>query len=159
MRLTTLVGILILAGAGMCVGGDKKCSVPQPVSDKKFIPGQVWEYKTRIGEETSFLTILKVESLPKGTIVHIHIRIDKVRLKNCSGGPEPETIEHMPFARDAVDKSVTKLLRVESNIPDFQPGYSDWRNACGGVYTISVADAVQTDEVALNQNLGCQNHR
>ena len=84
--------------------------------------------------------------------------MDLVRLKNCSGGPEPETIEHMPFAREAVERSVTKLLKEGSKVPDFQAGYNDWRNACGGVYTISVAEAVAVDEATFNQNLSCTTH-
>lgn len=157
VRLTKLTWVLILAGTCLCFRGDKKCPVPQPAVDKKFIPGQVWEYKTRIGEEKSFLTILKVETFPKNVVI-VHIRVDKVRLKNCSGGTEPETIEHMPFARDAVDKSVTRLLRVEANVPDFQAGYSEWSKACAGFYTISVADAIHADEAALNQGPDCQSH-
>jgi hypothetical protein len=155
---TSVISGAVIAGFVLsvlvCQAGDRTCAPPQPAKDAKFHPGQVWQYKTRSGEERSLVTILKVESLPKGLI--IHIRVDGVRLKNCSGGPEPETIEHMPFAREAIERSVTKLVREDPKIPDFQAGYDDWRNACGGVYTISIADAVKIDEITFNQNLGCQ---
>lgn len=49
--------------------------------------GQTWHYNARHGEEKSTLSVLKVESLPKGII--IHIRVDGIRLRNCTGGPEP----------------------------------------------------------------------
>jgi hypothetical protein len=132
--------------------GQKTCPAPEPAQDKKFHPGQVWQYKTRAGEEKSFVTILKVESLPRGIVVHI--RVDKVHLKNCSGGPAPDTFEHMPFTRDAIETSVTKLVKEDAKIPDFQPGYDDWIKACGGGDTISIADAVKAGEMTLNQN--CQ---
>ena len=88
----------------------------------------------------------------RGTI--IHIRVEKIRLRNCTGGPEPDKFEHMPFARDAVERSVTKLVK-ERSVPDFQAGYDAWKNACGGVYTISVADAVQVGEDGFRTSLGC----
>ena len=139
----------------LVVAQDKSRNCPEPTesSDSKFRPGQVWQYKTRPHEEGSTLTILKVESLPKqGTI--IHIRIEKIRLRNCTGGPEPDKFEHMPFTRDAIERSVTKVVK-ERSVPDFQAGYDAWRNACGGVYTISVAEAIQVSEDNFRKNLGC----
>ena len=92
--------------------------------------------------------------MPKvGTIVHV--RVDHVRLKNCTGGPEPETVEHMPFTRDAMERSVTKLEKERVDIPDLG-GYEQWRADCGGVYTITVAEAVKADEYTFNHGLGCQ---
>jgi hypothetical protein len=153
MKQAVPILVLLLSLVLMCHAVDKTCAAPKPAQDAKFHPGQVWQYKTRPGEEKSFATILRVESLPKGII--IHLRIDRVHIKNCAGGSELETIEHMPFAREALENSVTKLLKEDSKIPDFQAGYDDWRNACGGVYTISIADAVKADEITFNQNLGC----
>jgi hypothetical protein len=60
----------------------------------------------------------------------------------------------MPFAREAIERSVTKLERREL-FPDFQDGYNEWRNACGGVYTITVAEAVKVSEETFRKNLGC----
>jgi hypothetical protein len=131
----------------------RQCPTPEVAKDSKFVPGQIWAYKTRKKEESSTLTILKVEEIPKlGTI--IHIRVDKIRLRNCTGGPEPDKFEHMPFTRDAVERSVTKMIR-EGDIPDFREGYDEWRKACGGIYTITVAEAVRASEEILRQNLGC----
>lgn len=130
----------------------RPCPEPTESGDSKFRPGQMWQYKTRPNEEASTLTILKIETLPKqGTI--IHIRIDRIRVKTCKGGPEPDEL-HLPFTRHAVERSITKLVK-EGSIPDFQAGYDAWKNACGGVYTISVADAVQSIEDNFRNNLGC----
>jgi len=136
------------------IAQDKTRTCPEPTesSDLKFRPGQVWQYKTRPNDDASTLTILKIETLPKqGTI--IHIRIDRIRIRNCKGGPEPDTL-HIPFTRHAVERSVTKLVK-EGIVPEFQAGYDAWKNACGGVYTTSVADAVQGIEDGFRNSLGC----
>ena len=130
------------------------CPAPEEAKDSKFVAGQVWEYKTRQGEESSTLTILKIESLPKiGTI--IHIRVDKVRLRNCTGGPEPNKFEHMPFTREALERSITKVVK-QGSVPDFHEGYEEWRKACGGVYTITLAEAVTVGEETFRKSLGCE---
>lgn len=145
--------IPLLLGLAVAAAKDKSCPAPEPAKDDKFQPGQVWQYKTRSGEEKSFLTILRVESLPVGTI--IHIRVDKVRLRNCTGGPEPDKFEHMPFAVDAMRRSITKLLKKNSEVPDFRDGYDEWRRSCGGVYTITVAEAIEVAEATFSSGLGC----
>jgi len=153
--LASIVLLLTILGSSRPLQ-DKSRPCPQPteVTDAKFRPGQVWQYKTRSHERSSTLTILKVESLPNvGTI--IHIRVDKVRLRNCTSGPEPDNFQHMPFARDAIERSVTKVVSTGS-VPDFQEGYDEWRSACGGVYTITVAEAIQAAEDTFRKNLGCQ---
>ena len=84
--------------------------------------------------------------------------MDKVRLRNCTGGPEPDNFQHMPFARDSIERSVTKLVN-EGSVPDFQAGYDEWRSACGGVYTITVGEAIQVAEDTFRKNLGCEPER
>jgi hypothetical protein len=151
------IACLLLAFSGQLLLGQNKsrpCIAPTEIKDSKFRPGQVWQYKTRPDEKNSTVTILKVESVPKlGTI--LHVRVENIRLKNCTGGTESEKFEHMPFAREAIERSVTKLVR-ESDVPDFQSGYDEWRKACGGVYTISVARAVELAEFTFRKGLGCE---
>jgi hypothetical protein len=120
MKSAFSIAILFLTFNLVCLAGDKTCPTPEPGQDSKFRPGQVWKYKTRPSEGESLVTILKIESLPKGIIVHV--RVDRVHIKNCSGGPELETVEHMPFMREALDRSLTKLLKESSTTPDFQAG-------------------------------------
>lgn len=161
MKMTRIVkipfAILILALLNQSITAQDKphqCPKPEVVKDSKFVPGQIWEYKTRQNEESSIITILKVESLPKlGTI--IHVRVDKIRLRNCTGGPEPNKLEHMPFAREAIEHSVTRKVK-EGSVPDFKEGYEEWRKACGGVYTITVADALNVSEATFRKGLGCE---
>jgi hypothetical protein len=127
------------------------------VSDEKYKPGQVWSYKTRTNESESTLTILRVEKID-GKKSIVHIRVDRIVLKNCSGGPEPEQLPHMPFSREAIDASVLKVLRT-GQVPDFHEGYSEWRSAWdsgkAGFYTITVAQALDVSHATFNQGLGC----
>jgi hypothetical protein len=132
----------------------KKCAEPQVVTDAKYSPGQVWNYRTREGEELSTITVLRVESLPKIGVI-VHVRVEGIRLKNCSGGPSPTTIGHAPFTRDALDRSVTKLVEQGHTLPDFEEGYNNWREACGGVYTIPVAEMLKADEATFNSRMNC----
>ncbi len=127
------------------------------VRDKKYQPGQVWGYKTRPGEELSTLTVLRVEEEQLGKrIVHIHV--DGVHLRNCTGGPEPNTVEHMPFAKESLDASITQELR-KGSVPSFKNGYSEWRKGWdegkAGFYTITVAQAVDVMQATFDRGLGC----
>jgi len=133
-----------------------KCAEPQIVTDSKYSPGQVWAYKTRGTENPSTITILRVESLPKVGVI-IHIRIDGIKLKNCSGGTSPNVIQDAPFTEDAIDRSVVRLVKQDSQLPDFQAGYADWRAHCGGVYTITVAEMLKADEMTFNAGMNCSN--
>jgi hypothetical protein len=128
------------------------------VTDPKYKPGQVWSYKTRPGEKNSTLTVLRVEAVGAKRIVHI--RVDKIRLKNCLGGPEPDNIEHMPFSREALDQSVIASVRTVP-LPNFESGYHEWRTAWNagkaGFYTITVAEAVEVSQKTFSKGLGCPN--
>src|SRR5262249_11992389 len=75
-------------------------------TDEKFKVGDEWEYRTRKSEETSTLLILKIESSPELGVI-VHVGVNKIRLANCHGGREPDSVPHMPFARRALDDSVT----------------------------------------------------
>ena len=127
------------------------------VTDPKYKPGQVWSYQTRPGEDASTLTVLRVEEAPEKKRI-VHIRVDRIQLKNCAGGPGPDTAGHMPFAREALDASVIKVLRT-GDVPDYKNGYKEWRQAWdagkGGFYAITVAAAVNVMQETFTQGLGC----
>jgi hypothetical protein len=155
MQSLTLLGTAL---ALLVWQGDKGSnSTLKEVDDVTYKPGQVWSYKTRPGEEKSTLSILRAEAGPEDRRI-VHIRVDNIRLKNCTGGNEPNAIEHMPFAREALDESVVKNIR-SGPVPDFKNGYSEWRKAWdagkAGVYTITVAQAVEGDQKTFDHGLGC----
>ncbi|HUI83915.1 MAG TPA: hypothetical protein VL240_06815 [Candidatus Binatia bacterium] len=144
--------VLLLIRPGNTPAQDaSSCPEPQPAEDRKFHPGQVWAYKTREDEAGSKITILKIDSLPRIGEV-IHIRIDGLRLKNCASGPVvSNVVQHAPFTRDAIERSVTRLLKNDAPVPDFEEGYSQWLRHCAGVYSITVAESVDIDERTLQQ--------
>ena len=143
--------VLVFTSLAIAKGGLKT------VNDEKYKPGQVWSYKTRGDEEKSTITILRIEELADKKRI-IHIRVDHIHLKNCRGGPEPESFEHMPFAREALDSSTVKLLNT-GPVPDFKNGYDEWRSAWdannAGIYTITVAQALDVSQATFDQSLGC----
>ena len=116
--------------------------------DAKFSPGQLWAYNTRPGKPASTLTILKVDRIDKLGII-VHIRVDGIQAHNPRGELVP-SVQHMPFTRDAILLSVVKLLRTNATSQTME-GYEYWRTHCGGVYIISVADAVDLMEKTLDR--------
>jgi hypothetical protein len=149
-----LFGGLVLIQLG-AAADKRKCAEPQTLADSKYSPGQVWSYKARPGESSSTVTILRIETLPKVGVI-IHVRIDGVHFKNCTGGPAPTTVQHAPFTKAAIDLSITRQLRTTSEIPEFETAYKDWLEHCGGVYTITLAEMVDVDDNTFNAGLGCK---
>lgn len=127
-------------------------------TDEKFKVGDAWEYVTREGEEKSTLTILKVESSPELGVI-VHIAVDKVKLANCHGGPSPDSVPHMPFARRALDGSVTKKVGSKRPLPNYRDGYEEWKEAYSrkkaGIYVIPVSKAVAVAEKTYQSGIGC----
>jgi hypothetical protein len=158
--LRSVLFLMTCSTASLCQVGvlPKKDVALKQITDRKFQTGDVWEYITRPGEESSRLTILRIEKSPELGVI-IHVAVDKIKLANCKGGPEPDSIPHMPFARNALDASVKKRLATNQPLPSFEDGYSDWRAAyvrkSAGIYIVSVADAVSIAEKSYQQGIGC----
>jgi len=155
LAITVVFCVQLLAQVGALPRHDTKI---ENATDEKFHAGDVWEYKTRPGEESSTLTILKIDkSHELGPIVHV--AVDNVRLRNCLGGNDPQFISHMPFAREALDASVTKLVDSKRALPNPSEGYAEWLAAYkkkhAGIYIVSVAQAVSVAEQTFQQGLGC----
>lgn len=118
-------------------------------------PGQVWTYRTRLGEEASRVTILLVEPHEKlGQIVHI--RIDGLAVKSPhSPSGLAEVIGHMPYDAATLATSLIEVVGTRDPLPDFADGYRQWREAFdagkGGVWTLPLADCVAVMEQAMNR--------
>lgn len=122
--------------------------------DEKFKAGQIWQYETRKGEEESRVIILKVDKTDNEVIVHISVLKAKIKNPQKDGGVSNE-IGHLPFLRESIDKSLTKLESSNNKLPDFIDGYNQWKEAFdsgkGGIFTISVKKAVEYVEQTMNQ--------
>jgi hypothetical protein len=120
-----------------------------------FAPGQIWTYHTRPGEEASRLIICRIDPDPNlGQIIHIHVNGLRLKNKRAPGG-STDQIGHMPYAADALCKSLTGLESTGSALPPFEDGYQQWRDAFdhgkAGVWTAPPAEAIAAMESILNQ--------
>ena len=110
--------------------------------------GQKWHYRTRPGEEGSYLTVLKVEHSETLGVV-VHVRIEGLRIENPFH-PEgvSDTIGHMPMAESALDESVTVLESDSLPLADEDDGYQGWRSAFdageAGIWSVTVAEVVDS---------------
>ena len=153
MRISVALFLILLASSAC---KKEAASMLKDSTNSKYKVGQVWSYKTRPQEPDSSFTVVKVESLPKlGNI--IHVSISGLRVKNSR---EPkgyvDFIAHMPFAEEAIDKSVVKLLKENVVVGDYyKEGYEDWKHEFNageaGIFTVSVADGADVMEKILNQ--------
>src|SRR5258706_15596565 len=138
--LTLLLLCLLPLGAGC------KKSDLSDTTDSKFKVGQRWAYWARNGEESSTITIVKIERHPTQGVI-VHIGLDGLKLKDGKG-----VVPHMAFAREAFDKSATKVLEEDAALPNYQQGYQAWKKAFdageGSVFTVPVAEALTQVEQA-----------
>jgi hypothetical protein len=112
-----------------------------------YRPGQVWGYQTRSRDEQSYLIVVKVDDALELTNI-VHICIEGVRVKDpLSGQWTVKTIGHLPIAEEALSASVTEMLGVTTQLPDFHEGYETWRtnfeNSQAGYFTAPVATCVE----------------
>jgi|GEM_PF-1657354 len=143
----------LLSFLASCKMQDKK---PQDfLTTGKFKVGQVWKYDNRKDEDSSTVTILKIEKYEKGDTI-IHIRVDGVRIYSPNSPDHYTTsVDHMPFSIAAIGKSVTVLAGQNDHLPDFSEGYHHWRDAWnsnqGGYWTVNLKDAINGMDQVLRK--------
>ena len=143
-RIVTLPAIVLALLA--VVGAE-----PSAGQEKSLKVGEEWGFQGRSADPKPTLVILKIESLPKlGEVVHISVRGVRIRNPHVQGG-STDTLPHLPVSRQAVERSVTKLLRSSVIVPDYSEGYEQWKRASGGAFTTSVREALDFVEKALSQ--------
>lgn len=150
--IRSLCWLTCLVLIGCSRGSDQQEKVP-PVT--RFQPGQVWQYKTRPGEESSRLIIAKVESNPKlGTIVHIQVKDVAIKSAKAPGGVS-KVVSHLPFAEQAISDSVTVMDKDAVSPTGWEDGYKQWKSAFdagkGGIWSITVSEAVSSMEQILSK--------
>ena len=104
---------------------------------EKYLEGQVWEYRTRRGEEHSVLKIQRVGADLQTNEPIFHISI--IGLK-CA---QFDALAHAPVSQATLDKSVIRLATAPGEFPDADEGITEWQRADGGVYSVSVAEIVE----------------
>ena len=112
-----------------------------------FLPGQVWQYDTRTGEEKSTLTVLAIDDTEDHAI--IHIRLDHI---NFAGG---NCIQHLPFSAEAVMDSITGFIKHLDTVPVFKDGYDQWKQEFeagrAGYWKITVKEAVEAIDQVMKK--------
>ena len=117
--------------------------------------GECWSYITRSGEESSFLVIRKIETLPKlGEVIHVSVFGLKLKSPSAPKGFTDQA-GHLPIAGASVRAS--RKAKIQKKIPDvdWKDGYRMWREAYdagkGGVFTKPISECVGFMEEALNR--------
>jgi hypothetical protein len=152
-RLIAELALYVFLLGTVTAYGANQDSTLKDTTESKYKVGQIWSYKTRPNEKKSSFIVLKVENHPKlGNIIHIALRDLKMKKPN---GDYIETAGHLPFAEEAINRSAVKLLKEKVDLPEFEEGYGIWREAFdvgkAGIYTITIAEAVDVMETTLNQ--------
>lgn len=143
-----MVFLLMLPGA---VGTSRA----QTSMQVQFEVGQVWRFEGRPVDPDPTLVIVALEdNAVLGKLVHVSI--SGVSMANpVAPSGAIDTVSHMPFTEDAVHRSVTELAASAAALPDFEEGYWTWKQAFdngeAGVWSLSVGEAVEAMEQALNQ--------
>ena len=108
--------------------------------------GQVWSFKTDKFQENS-VVIHQIEPYANGlTAVHITVHGDVQVSEN-----ETMSFGHFPFEATAFKNSLCELLGTSNEYQEtFKQGYQYWQNENGGVFTVSIHDAI---EMCIDTNL------
>jgi|JI8StandDraft_1071087.scaffolds.fasta_scaffold07488_9 hypothetical protein len=125
LRVLALV-FAVLATAGVAAA--------QPV----IAQGQVWTFKDA-STETARVAIMRIEEWEGTQAVHVSIYGLPAIQGSFSG-----VIAHMPFDRQALEASL-ETLTTETPRTDlqFESGYRQWKRARGGIFTISLMEAIR----------------
>lgn len=120
-----------------------------------FAARQIWTYRAREGEEKSRIIVCRVEPDAKlGEIVHIHVNGLRFRNRRAPGGFSDQ-IGHMPYAAEALRKSVLAMEPGEAELPMYEDGYKNWRSEFeegkAGVWTAPVPEAIFRVEMSVNR--------
>jgi hypothetical protein len=111
-------------------------------ADPDLAVGQEWSVKGA----TAKVIIGRIEPWGGGEIA---VSVSIVDIPSDHG---PITFGHSPFDKSALVGSLDHLLATGvAPDPNFEPGYQQWKSAKGGIFTISVAQAVAFALGALKQ--------
>lgn len=122
-----------------------------PEAPDRYAEGQVWEYRTRPGEEGSLLRIQRIEPWP-GASAREPRRVYHISVVGVRVGPTAQSVlPHLPVSRETLDNSVTQRSSSSASFPSVDEGIAIWRQDRGGVFTLAVADIVGAVDQMLGQ--------
>ena len=120
-------------------------------AETRYAEGQVWEYRTRAGEEAALIRIQRIEPFP-GADTAGGKRVYHISIVGLRIGPERriEALPHAPVARETLDASVTRLAERRAEFPSADEGIGIWRADRGGVFTITLAEIAAAVDMVMS---------
>jgi hypothetical protein len=117
------------------------------VIDNKYKPGQVWSYKTRLGEENSTILIIGAEEEvinEKQWKIFFHVIINNIQL-STSEGTIINSLNSISFPKDVLERSLNKLVGTKEGIPRYLSlSYrEDIKAGEGGYFGSTIANAIE----------------
>jgi hypothetical protein len=107
-----------------------------------FAPGQEWSIKSA-SPTTAKVIIGRVERWEGKVSVSVSI-VNIPIPQGMPGGGGVTEIADAPFEETALSASVDRLLATGvSPSSNFATGYDQWKNANGGIYTVTVEKAIE----------------
>lgn len=105
-------------------------------------PGQVWTIRTPSPTPIR-VVIVRLEPWHNKIVAHVSI-IDIPIPQGLPGAGGLTRIDHMPFDETALMASLRTLVGERAlPAPHFEDGYRQWKAARGGIFTVSVPDAIK----------------
>lgn len=143
--------ILSLLFSSACTGDVEYL---EPATDSEFVPGQVWQFKTRPGEENALLVVGKIDRAPDvGRIVHIKMVGLSLKNPNVQGGIV-NVLTHLPVQEETLLKSVTSQVDTTIALDGFEGGYNNWLDAYDSnrlvVYSRPLTETLRQIEQSVN---------
>ncbi len=123
-------------------------ALPARAADPRdFAPGQLWSIKGAAMR----IIVGKVEPLRDRTVVHVSV----IGISGFPALPNVgsfDAVSHMPFDSEALAASVDQLLASDATpLREFEIGYTEWKSNAGGVFGLSVPQAVEATYRTITQ--------
>ncbi len=145
-------GLLIVTACG-AARSEPVATQPMPPCGPEavfstFELGAVWSYETRPGEETSTFTVRCIEESASGGRT-IHIEVAGISIETAGG--IADSIGHLPVAEDSLAEVIVERVGFDEEAASrsFVDGYSSWREANGGVWTLPLAQVLDEVEATV----------
>lgn len=103
----------------------------------RYAEGQIWEYRTRRGEERSLVKIQRIETNPETNAPIFHVTLVGLQWAGANA------LAHAPVSQNTLDISVIQLSADHGQFPTADEGIVAWRRAKGGVYSVSLAEIAE----------------
>jgi hypothetical protein len=118
--------------------------------DPRFAPGQMWSIKSA-PQAAAKVIIDRIEPWRDKVVVHVSV-VDVPIPRGMPGSGGTTAIGHLPFEQSAFAASVDRLLATGiAPASSFESGYKQWQDAKGGIFTVTIQEAIEFTFQAINR--------